>query len=92
MPTIITFILIIASFTIASKYELKSIIKQPLKINSSSPHKLEAPIQQPENDIDTQMIETDSTSQSKEETQLLLEHKPMISFPKEVNIILISHL
>lgn len=90
MPIIVTFILIVASFTIASKYELKSIIKQPVKINSSSNRKLQAPKQEQKEDHVIKTHEADSSSQSGKETQSMFDRHPMRLLPKEVSIILLS--
>lgn len=92
MPAIVTFILIVASFAIASKYELKSIIKQPVKINSSTNHDLEVPKMEEKEDIEPHIPETDSTSQLETETHSIFDGTPMKSIPKEVSIILLSRL
>jgi hypothetical protein len=92
MPTIVTIILIIASFSIASKYELKSVIKQPLKINSSSNRQLDTSLEDSQESPDSIIQETDTTSTESPETHLLFESQPLKSIPKEVSIILLSRL
>ncbi len=92
MPTIVTFILIIASFTIASKYELKSIMKKPVKINSPSKLETETPKIELEEDIEHQIFESDSTSQSESDVHTILDGTAVKSLPKEVSIILMSRL
>lgn len=92
MPTIITFILIIASFTIASKYELKSIMKKPVKINSSSNQQLEAPKMEHKDDSVQKDHDTDSTSLNNIETHSIFNGTSMKSLPREVSIILMSRL
>lgn len=87
MPTIITFILIIASFTIASKYELKSFIMQPIKISAPANHQSDIPSADQQDSLRS-IQRTDTTAVSTEVTSQLIKRLPEL--PKEVSIILLS--
>lgn len=89
MPAFITFLLVIASFTIASKYELKSLMKQPIKINAPALEELKTPTDEK---LNPESEKVDTTSHSETDKKLLFHQQSMKLMPKEVSIVLLSKL
>ncbi|MDW3193941.1 MAG: hypothetical protein R8G66_16325 [Cytophagales bacterium] len=87
MPTIITFILIIASFTVASKYELKSIMKQPIKMIAPAKHQSDT-LSVDDQDSLRNIQRSDTTALSTEGNSQLFQQLPEL--PKKVSIVLLS--
>ena len=88
MPTIVTFILIIASFTIASKYELKSIMKQPIKMIAPAINQNNAPSNDQTDSLQSIQKKDSIGTSSDSASPLLLKRLPTL--PKEVSVVLLS--
>ncbi len=91
MPSVIAFILIIASFSVASKYELKSVMKRPIKLISPSIDKREATTVALDS-IDLKTEQIDTVAYSGNQDEVLLVDKPFSMVSKEVSIILLHRL